>query len=238
MPRATPTPANLTANLDSTRTKTCFLRPSHQEPGAAGEGAPHDEACRTTITRIVRDRLRVARLAAGTHAGRLQQGGSSTTATTPPATVGSPRQRRRSPAVPRRQRRPSSIGDGVYLVGTDIPAGLYKGTTVSYVYGAWQIARDANGSSIIASDLTTSGQFYVQVEKGQYLELSGVEIVKAAAAAPTRMRSSVRDGVYLVGTDIPAGSYRGTMSRGNRRGLMEDIARRERHPRRLPRRPR
>jgi uncharacterized delta-60 repeat protein len=104
----------------------------------------------------------------------------------------------------------SSISDGVYLVGTDIPAGSYKGTTVSDTFSAWQISSDANGSSIIASDPATSGQFYVQVKQGQCLKLSGVQIVNAAAAAPTKMRSSVGDGVYLVGTDIPAGSYRET----------------------------
>ena len=103
----------------------------------------------------------------------------------------------------------SRIGEGVYLVGTDIPAGLYKGTAVGDALGTWQIASDANGSSTIASDPVISGQFYVQVKKDQYLKLSGVQIVKAAAAAPTKMRSSVGDGVYLVGTDIPAGRYRG-----------------------------
>ena len=128
----------------------------------------------------------------------------------------------------------SSIGDGVYLVGTDIPAGLYKGTTLSDTFGVWQIASDANGSSIIASDPATSGQFYVQVKQGQYLKLSGVQIVNAAAAAPTKMRSSVGDGVYLVGTDIPAGRYRAEATFELR--LLEDITRRERHPRRLGRR--
>ena len=108
----------------------------------------------------------------------------------------------------------SSIGNGVYLVGTDIPAGLYKGTTASDTFGLWQVSSDADGSSIIANNLTTSGQFYVQVKKGQYLELRDVEVVKAPVAAPTKMRSSVGDGVYLVGTDIPAGIYRGTMGRG------------------------
>ena len=121
----------------------------------------------------------------------------------------------------------SGFGDGVYLVGTDIPAGLYKGTTVGDALGVWQIARESNGSSIIASDPATNGQFYVQVKKGQYLELRGVQIVKAAAAAPTKMRSSVGDGVYLVGTDIPAGRYRG---RADGLGQLEDIARRERYP--------
>ena len=146
-------------------------------------------------------------------------GGSSTTATTPPAAVGSPSTASAvagSPS-PGHAATASSIGDGVYLVGTDIPAGRYRGTTVSDTFSVWQIASDANGSSIIASDLATSGQFYVQVKKGQYLKLSGVEIVKAAAAAPTKMRSSVGDGVYLVGTDIPAGRYRGepTFEMGN-----------------------
>ena len=111
----------------------------------------------------------------------------------------------------------SGFGDGVYLVGTDIPAGLYKGATVSDTYSDWQLSSDANGSSIIASDPVTSGQFYVQVKQGQYLKLSGVQIVNAAAAAPAKMRSSVGDGVYLVGTDIPAGRYRGqaTFDDGN-----------------------
>jgi hypothetical protein len=111
----------------------------------------------------------------------------------------------------------SGFVDGVYLVGTDIPAGLYKGTTLSVKFSDWQISSDANGSSIIASDPVTSGQFYVQVKQGQYLKLSGVHIVNAAAAAPTKMRSSVGDGVYLVGTDIPAGRYRAesTFDEGN-----------------------
>ena len=108
----------------------------------------------------------------------------------------------------------SRIGDGVYLVGTDIPAGLYRGTTVSDAGGFWQIASDASGSSLIAIAGTTA-QFYVQVEQGQYLKLGGVQIVNAAAAAPAKLRSSVGDGVYLVGTDIPAGRYRGTMGFGD-----------------------
>ena len=135
----------------------------------------------------------------------------SSTATTPPAAVGSPPTASAvagSPS-PGHAATASGFGDGVYLVGTDIPAGSYKGTTASDTFGLWQIASDANGSGIIANDLTTSGQFYVQVKQGQYLELRDVEIVRAAAA-PTTMRSSVGDGVYLVGTDIPAGRYRGT----------------------------
>ena len=100
----------------------------------------------------------------------------------------------------------SGFGEGVYLVGTDIPAGLYRGTTFPTSHGFWLITNDRSGSSVVAHDATT-GQFYVQVKKGQYLGLRGVVIVKAAAA-PAKVRSSVGDGVYLVGTDIPAGRYR------------------------------
>ena len=137
--------------------------------------------------------------------------GNRSTAATPTAAVGSPST---APAAsspsPGHAATASNVGDGVYLVGTDIPAGRYRGTGVSDA-GLWQVSSDPNGSSIVASDTTTTttGQFYVQVKKGQYLKLSGVEIVKAPAAAPTKMRSSVGDGTYLVGTDIPAGRYRG-----------------------------
>ncbi len=103
----------------------------------------------------------------------------------------------------------TSVSDGTYLVGSDIPAGRYKGTTTSDS-GYWQIASDANGANIIANDNVT-GQFYVQVKTGQYLELSGVEITKVTAApAPAAPKStSISDGTYLVGTDITAGRYKG-----------------------------
>jgi hypothetical protein len=133
-------------------------------------------------------------------------------AATPPAAVGVPSTASAAASSPPsgHAATASSIGDGVYLVGTDIPAGRYRGTGVSDA-GLWQVSSDSNGSSIIASDTitTTTGQFYVQVKKGQYLKLSGAVIVKAPAAAPTKMRSSVGDGTYLVGTDIPAGRYTG-----------------------------
>ncbi len=69
-----------------------------------------------------------------------------------------------------------TIGDGVYLVGTDIRPGRYKGNvTESGGMGYWAICSDPNGENIIANDLPT-GQFYVDVQNGQYLELSGVVI--------------------------------------------------------------
>ncbi len=68
----------------------------------------------------------------------------------------------------------TTFTDGTYLVGTDIPAGRYKGTpTADSAY--WQISSDANGSDIIENN-NTAGDFYVQVSAGQFLEINWAEI--------------------------------------------------------------
>jgi len=67
-----------------------------------------------------------------------------------------------------------TISDGTYLVGKDIPAGVYKGKVTGG--GAYyQISSDANGLDIIASENVTA-QFYLEVEDGQFLKLYNVEI--------------------------------------------------------------
>jgi hypothetical protein len=99
--------------------------------------------------------------------------------------------------------------DGTYLVGTDIPAGLYK-STAEGGSGYWQLSSDPNGDDIIAND-NTEGQFYVKLTKGQYLELSGVEIQLASTVPAVKPATAdIGAGVYLVGTDIAAGRYKGT----------------------------
>lgn len=70
----------------------------------------------------------------------------------------------------------NTYSDGVYLVGTDMPSGRYKGDVLGEV-AYWAISSDANGSSIISNSLP-SGPFYVEVRDGQYLELTGVEIAQ------------------------------------------------------------
>ncbi|MDP1809752.1 MAG: hypothetical protein Q8L35_09520 [Actinomycetota bacterium] len=68
----------------------------------------------------------------------------------------------------------TTFSDGVYLVGTDIPAGRYKGTpSGSSAY--WQVSGDANGENIIANG-NEPGNFYVQASAGQYVEIKGAEI--------------------------------------------------------------
>ena len=141
----------------------------------------------------------VAALALG-HGGKSSKS-TGTSSTTPQAAVLA----HPSPTA-------SAISDGTYLVGTDIPAGRYKGTVTGST-GYWQISSDANGSNIIANDNVT-GPFYVQARAGQYLELVGVRITKVNSSTPTSALTSgaISNGTYLVGTDIPAGRYKGTVT--------------------------
>lgn len=107
-----------------------------------------------------------------------------------------------------------TIGDGTYLVGTDIPTGNYKGTTVAGT-GYWQISRDANGQNITANDNST-GPLRLMVKRGQYLQLSGIEITRVTTAEqPAKYKGPVGEGTYLVGIDIPAGAYKGDTMGGD-----------------------
>ena len=68
----------------------------------------------------------------------------------------------------------TTFSDGVYLVGTDMPPGRYKGTPNSGK-AYWQISSDANGDNIISNGIE-AGNFYVQVSAGQYLKIQEAEI--------------------------------------------------------------
>ena len=107
-----------------------------------------------------------------------------------------------------------SYSDGIYLVGTDIEAGLYKGTVDSDATGAahWEISSDANGERFVAGG-DPVGQFYVKATSGYYLRLKGVTIAKAGTtAADPLLSSNLGDGTYRVGYDIAAGWYQGTVN--------------------------
>lgn len=101
-----------------------------------------------------------------------------------------------------------SYSDGVYLVGTDIASGLYKGN-VSSPSAHWELSWDANGEKFIAA-ADPVGQFYVKVSSGQYLRLQGVIIAKASSTPAESLASrNLDDGTYRVGYDIAAGWYTG-----------------------------
>lgn len=63
---------------------------------------------------------------------------------------------------------------GMYLVGTDIPEGLYQGTTLG-AKGSWAIVADPDAKTVLTR-YDVAGRFYVVVRNGQYLELWGAQI--------------------------------------------------------------
>lgn len=96
------------------------------------------------------------------------------TATTPP-TDPSPSQ----PSTPTQQAQPAdSVGDGTYLVGTDIKAGQYKTdgpdpkAVIPNCYSARMKDNSGAITSIIANN-NSAGPDRVTVSSGEYLQLSG-----------------------------------------------------------------
>lgn len=102
----------------------------------------------------------------------------------------------------------TAIKAGTYKIGTDLDAGEYLFIADSMAY--IEIASDSTGSfdSIIAND-TVTGHRYITVKDGDYLKLQGGKAY-AVADAPSIIPSNglYKDGMYKVGTDIPAGEYK------------------------------
>ena len=104
-----------------------------------------------------------------------------------------------------------TYSDGTYLVGKNMPAGLYKGMPEG-AQGVWSISTDAAGLDEVASSQPI-GQFYVQVEDGQYLELLDVTIAAdSTTSSTTPLPTYLGTGMYLVGVDAAPGHYKGVVS--------------------------
>lgn len=104
-------------------------------------------------------------------------------------------------------------GEGMYKVGTDIPAGEYYVTSTEY-FGAYvEVAKDSSGEfdSIVANDNVYTFTF-ITVSEGQYLTVTAGEFVKAedAAVPGADLNDAYLPGTYRVGIDIPAGEYKVT----------------------------
>lgn len=100
---------------------------------------------------------------------------------------------------------------GQYLVGRDIPAGTYVMYESDPVfYGNVDVRSDAlNRYPSIKGQDTYSGRIYVTVSEGEYLTFRGDIAYPLDMAPPLEAGNRVlRDGMYLVGTDIPAGTYK------------------------------
>ncbi len=104
-----------------------------------------------------------------------------------------------------------AYSDGTYLVGTDIPPGLYKGAPRGAA-GVWNICTDAAGKDGVAGGLPI-GQFYVEVKDGQYINLQDATVTAAdTASGATPLSTYLGTGVFLVGVDAAPGRYKGVVS--------------------------
>jgi hypothetical protein len=172
-----------------------------------------EAASDTTTTSAAAGATGQTRPAGGPPSGngpQMMQGGTATTGATTSTTLAQTTTSSAGPTTTTTLAE-GSYSDGIYLAGTDISSGLYKGTANGD--GAhWEISSDANGEVFVASG-DPVGQFYVKVTSGYYLRLSGVVIAKASTtAADPLLSSNISDGTYRVGYDIEAGWYQGTVN--------------------------
>lgn len=104
--------------------------------------------------------------------------------------------------------KPEIYNSGHYLCGTDIPSGTYVVYPSELHSGYYCISSDANGDDIIANDIF-NGQSYCYVEEGQFIELN------RCYARPVSQKEDItyengylNEGQYLVGDDVPEGTYK------------------------------
>ncbi len=147
-------------------------------------------------------------IAAALAAGILFTGCGSENATPPPAPE--PQKQVEEKPAEEKAEKIQTWGEGQLKVGKDIPAGEY------FVFGNGYIEVAPNSSGnimeIIMNDNVTTRR-YVTVYDGEYVKLKGnLKLAKvedtAEYAKVDVSKSSVSEGQYKVGKDIPAGEYK------------------------------
>ncbi len=106
----------------------------------------------------------------------------------------------------------AKYGDGMYLVGKDIPAGIYKVTLTDSLMKMGYLER-LKGVSMTLGDIIANeivmGDGYLEIKETDFaVRLQGVSISQVILSdlAPST-KAEVSDGVYLVGYDLCPGLY-------------------------------
>ena len=99
-------------------------------------------------------------------------------------------------------------GSGEYKVGTDLPAGEYYVKCDGYNLYI-EVASDSSGNlDSIIYNLNTESGAYITVEDGEYLTVSGGDIYELDKMPKIEPENGYyKDGMYKIGTDLPAGEY-------------------------------
>ncbi|MBQ7505339.1 MAG: hypothetical protein IJT79_08500 [Ruminococcus sp.] len=107
-----------------------------------------------------------------------------------------------------KEKKPIVYREGQYKVGTDIPSGTYIAYPTDSYGGYYCISADTNGDDIIANE-NFDGQNYFTIQDGQYLKLSGcIAHPVSEKEKVTYNNGYLYEGQYLVGDDVPAGTYK------------------------------
>lgn len=106
---------------------------------------------------------------------------------------------------------------GQYKVGVDMPAGKYIVFATDYS-GYFMASPDPNGDDIIFNDNFDTHSI-IQVKEGEYLKLDDCYAIPYSDDYPLPLPSKDYDsGVYIVGIHIPAGEYKISAIRTDRKG--------------------
>lgn len=97
----------------------------------------------------------------------------------------------------------------MYKIGTDMPAGVYKLFALEE-YASYDLTGDARGEENIAYNSIETFA-YVEVEEGQFLEISDAFAVPVEDVDPVEaVDGKFGPGVYRIGVDIEPGEYKVT----------------------------
>lgn len=99
--------------------------------------------------------------------------------------------------------------EGMYKVGADLAAGEYY-LTADNGSAYFQVTKDSSGEfeSIITNDNFSTNR-YITVKDGQYIDMKGCTAYKPEDAPKLKAENNTYpEGMYKIGTDIPAGEYK------------------------------
>jgi hypothetical protein len=99
-------------------------------------------------------------------------------------------------------------GSGEYIVGQDIPAGEYYVKCTGYNLYVEDSSDSSGELNSIIFNLNTQGGAYITVKDGEYLTIQGGDLYELDKAPSDKTEDGYyKDGMFKVGTDIPAGEY-------------------------------
>ncbi|WP_062305415.1 hypothetical protein [Demequina subtropica] len=106
-----------------------------------------------------------------------------------------------------------AFANGDYIVGTDIEPGQYRAGVEAGLFEVCMITQEGTDGDIIDIASTTEGHVIMTIKDAtdSIVSFSGCEDITTTADANLSMVDELENSYYLVGTEIEAGRYRGTV---------------------------